>query len=169
MKRRLVITAATAVLAAAGLGAGLGLSGGANAATTAPVTGRAAAAKSPGYVVLDCSFKPAIEPSTYVWTCADYGTGIQDMRWTSWTPQLASGYGTFWENDCTPNCAAGKILRYPVLATFWGSAAVRGYPADRRYAQLTLVFPGKRPPLYGPNGTVSYPLTQTFATNYDHR
>jgi hypothetical protein len=185
MKRRHVITAAAAVLAAIGLGTGLGLGHDATAATgtaattssvtttstvakTSTAAPSSAAARRPHYVVLDCGFKPQVRPATYVWTCADYGTGIQDMHWTSWTRHLASGYGTFWENDCTPNCAAGKIIDYPVLATFWGSAKVPGHPADRRYTELTLVFTGKRPPVYNGPGKPTYPLTQTFETNYDH-
>lgn len=171
MKRMHVITVATAMLAAVGLGTGLGLTASASAATTRTATVTAvdavAAAKSPGYVVLNCAFKPQVKPSTYVLTCADDGTGIQDMHWTNWTSQLASGYGTFFENDCTPNCADGKIIHYPVLATFWGSATVSGYPADRRYTELTLIFTGTRPPVYT-DGKASYPLTQTFATNYNH-
>ncbi|HEY0936802.1 MAG TPA: hypothetical protein VGD91_24090, partial [Trebonia sp.] len=119
----------------------------------------------PHYVVLDCGSKPAEAPAGYILTCADAGTGLQDMHWTSWTASLASGYGTFYQNDCTPYCAAGKIIRYPVLAAFWGSAAVPGYPADRRYTEVTVIFPGKRPPVSGgPGGKTSYPLTQTFVT-----
>jgi hypothetical protein len=161
MKHRDVIAVAAA--AVAGIGTGLGLTGCASTAT-AVTAETVTAAKSPHYVVLDCGLKPAATPASYILTCADAGTGLQDMHWTSWTPSLASGYGTFYQNDCNPDCADGKIIRYPVLATFWGSAAVRGYPADRRYTELTVIFPGKRPPIYGgPGGKTSYPLTQTFA------
>ena len=38
-----------------------------------------------------------------------------------------SGYGTFWENDCTPYCAAGHFHYYPSLEVLWGSAT--GPPA----------------------------------------
>jgi hypothetical protein len=107
-----------------------------------------------------------VQPSAYVITCADAGIGVKHLHWTSWTPKLASGDGTFWENDCTPNCAAGHFHYYPSLEVLWGSAAVKNHPADRRYTKLTVIFTGKkRPPVYVlKNGkpVATYPLTQTF-------
>ena len=67
--------------------------------------------------MLNCNFKPVVEPSSYVLTCADDGTGLTDVHWTSWTSHLASAYGTFYENTCTPNCAEGKINHYRALVT----------------------------------------------------
>src|ERR1700761_1445854 len=145
MKHRTAITVAGIAAVAAGTGAVLGLTigpGGAAGAATRT------AASSPARVVVDCGAKPAEKPASTTITCADGGTGIEHMHWTSWTAQLASGYGTFYQNDCVPYCAAGKIISYPVLATFWGSAAVKGYPADRRYTELTVIFTGQRPPVY---------------------
>jgi len=79
---------------------------------------------------------------------------------------VAPGHGTFWENDCTPNCADGHVHYYPSLEVLWGSAPVKGHPADRRYTKLTVIFTGKtRPPVYVlKNGkpVATYPLTQTF-------
>ncbi len=167
MKLRTITTMTTAV-AAVGFGLGLGSSSAAAAATThaAVTVKQAATAKSPKYVVLDCNLKPVVAPSTLIITCADAGIGVQDLHWTSWTPKLASGHGTFWENDCTPDCAAGHFHYYPSLEVLWGSAAVKGHPADRRYTELTVIFSGKtRPPVYVlKNGKLvaTYPLTQTF-------
>ena len=167
MKLR-TITAMTTAVAAVGFGLGLGLSSAAAAATTHPAVTvkEAATAKTPRYVVLDCNFKPVVAPSAFIIACADAGIGVRDLHWTSWTPTLASGYGTFWENDCTPNCAAGHFHYYPSLEVLWGSATVKGHPADRRYTELTVIFTGKtRPPVYVvKNGKLvaTYPLTQTF-------
>jgi len=169
MKTRMRV--AVAILAGAGIiAAGSGraalASPGTPATTHATASTQAGPAKAPKYVVLDCSFKPVVEPSTFVITCADAGTGVQDLHWTSWTPKLASGYGTFWENDCTPDCADGHFRYYPSLEVLWGSATVQGHPADRRYTELTVIFTGKtRPPVYVlENGKLvaTYPLTQTF-------
>jgi hypothetical protein len=154
------IFAGTAIIAAGGGGTAL-----ASSTTHGTASTRAATAK---YVVLDCSSKPVVMPSTYVIACADAGMGVRDLHWTSWAPKLASGYGTFWENDCKPNCAQGHIHYYRSLEVLWGSAAVTGHPADRRYTELTVIFTGKkRPPVYVlKNGKLvaTYPLTQTFAT-----
>ena len=167
MKLR-TITAMTTAVAAVGFGLGLGLSSAAAAATTHPAVTvkQAATARTPRYVVLDCNFKPVVAPPAFIITCADAGIGVRDLHWTSWTPKLASGSGTFWENDCTPYCAAGHFRYYPSLEVLWGSATVKGHPADRRYTELTVIFTGKtRPPVYVlKNGKLvaTYPLTQTF-------
>jgi hypothetical protein len=154
-------SAAVAIIAAGGAGAALARSGPPAVASTQPAT-----TETPRYVMLDCGFKPVVAPSTVIVTCADAGIGLRDMHWTSWTPRLASGHGTFWENDCKPDCADGHFHYYPSLAVLWGSATVEGHPADRRYTELTVIFTGKmRPPVYVvKNGQLvaTYPLTQTF-------
>jgi hypothetical protein len=54
-----------------------------------------------------------------------------------------------------------------VLAVLWGSASIKGHPAQRRYTELTLVYTGPRPPYYQLiNGKVvkEYPATLTVPT-----
>jgi hypothetical protein len=149
-------------------GAGIITAGGGAAALASSGTPATAStqAATPRYVVLDCSLKPVVAPSTFTIACGDGGIGVQGLHWTSWTPKLASGYGTFWENDCIPSCAEGHFHYYPSLEVLWGSAAVKGHPADRRYTKLTVIFTGRtRPPVYVlKNGKLvaTYPLTQTF-------
>ena len=164
MKPTKVATGLITLLAAAGLGLGLTASAGA-ATTNADVKTTASAAQAnPRYVALNCAFKPVVKPGTYVLACGDGGLGITGMHWTTWSAHLASGYGTSWENLCVPNCAEGKIAHYPVLAVLWGSASVKGYPADRRYTEITLIYTANRPPYYQLiNGKVvkTYPPTLT--------
>jgi hypothetical protein len=167
MKHRYAITVATTGLAATAAAATLGLTTSASAATVGAIHPRTIvavrhaarpAAKIPTRVVLDCAGRARVRPSGYVLACADANMGLQAVRWTSWTPAMASGYGTFYENTCTPDCASGHLRRYPALATLWGASAVPGHPADMRY----------RPPLYAGQGQPVYPLTQTFDTGEGH-
>jgi hypothetical protein len=65
---------------------------------------------------------------------------VARLHWTSWTPELASAYGTAWVNDCQPSCAGGHVHHYPVVVALWGSATVKGRPALRRYTEATLGF-----------------------------
>jgi hypothetical protein len=93
--------------------------------------------------------------------------GLTRLHWTSWTSHLASGYGTYFLNDCTPTCVGGHFHSYPALVTLWGSAAVKGCPSERKYTQMTLIFTGKRPPAYQDvNGktVVTHPVTLTLPT-----
>jgi hypothetical protein len=164
MKRGRFTTIASA-FAIAALGLGLGLAGPAGAAPTSGAATRAgsAAAAAP-YVVLDCLGKAQVKPGTISLACADDNDALTHLHWTSWTPQLASGYGTERANDCKPDCAQGHIHDYPVLAMLWGSATVTGHPGEQRYTKATLSYPKGRPAIYatGCNGKVvaTYPVIQ---------
>jgi hypothetical protein len=95
-----------------------------------------------------------------------HGTGTESHHEPG-THHLASGYGTYFLNDCTPTCVGGHFHTYPALAVLWGSAAVKGRPAERKYTQLTLVFTGARPPAYqvvNGKGVVTHPDTLTLPT-----
>ena len=165
MRRITIAIVVIAVLALIGAGAGLGLAASAGAATgSAASTATASSTHPQKYVVADCNQWQA-EPSVYIFFCADAGAGLQDLHWTTWSPKLASGYGTYYENQCTPDCAAGHFRYYPALVVLWGSGVVKGRPADRRYTEFTLIFTGKRPAVAhvkdGKN-YYTYPVTQTF-------
>ena len=160
MKRGLIASGAVTVLAAAGLG--LGLAASAGAATMRPVAAQPAATR---YVLVNCENKAQVRPGGYVLACADGGTGLESLHWTSWTPRLASGYGTEYQNDCLPSCAEGHEHYYPALVVAWGSGSVPGHPAERRYTELTIIYTGARPPVYTlVNGKVvaTYPVSQTL-------
>jgi hypothetical protein len=153
-------TAMAAPLALAGLGLGLG-PGLAAPASAGVVTAQAAHSRP---VVIDCENKAVTDPRSFVLACADGNDALAGMSWTSWTPKLASGYGTEQLNDCQPNCASGHFRNYPVLVVFWGGAAVKGHPDETRYTTYTLIYPGARPPHYSlVNGKVviTYPVSRT--------
>jgi hypothetical protein len=129
---------------------------------SASATSSASSAASPQYVLYNCSFQGVVEPPTDTLACADGNALLQGLHWATWTPQLASAYGTFVENDCQPSCVGGHFHSYPVVVTAWGSGSVQGHPAERRYTELTLMFPGARPPYYNGSSRPTHPLTQTF-------
>lgn len=109
-------------------------------------------------VVLNCLGKPETKPGDLVLSCADGNSSLIGMSWTSWTPKLASATGTVEQNDCVPYCAAGHLHRYPVLAMLWGPA---GFAGGHRYSEITLIFPGARPPVYNGHRWVAGPQTIT--------
>jgi hypothetical protein len=166
MKRRRIAALIGAALVLPGLGLGFALAtAGADAAHAATAS---ATATTPQRVLLDCLRKPTVKPGAYIMACADGNAGLQGLHWTAWAAKQASGYGTFYENDCTPSCVAGHFHKYSALIMAWGSGTVAGHPADLRYTELTLIFPGTRPPVFTTvNGkqVVTHPLTQTFPAN----
>ncbi|HEX6452785.1 MAG TPA: hypothetical protein VF060_25420 [Trebonia sp.] len=174
MKIARTATAFAALPILGGLGLGLGLTAQAGAATSVAAvnsarsgTAATAAARSNAtgrQVAITCENKAAVRPGTFTLACGDGNDALVRMTWTSWTPRLASGYGTETLNDCLPNCAEGKFRNYPVNVVFWGSAAVKGNPAEHRYTYYTLIYPGPRPPYYSlVNGKVvtTYPVSRT--------
>jgi len=159
-------TTIASAFAIAGLGLSLALVGPAGAAPTSAAAqtraGSAAASAQP--VVLNCLGKAQVKPGTITLTCADGNDALIQLHWTSWTPQLASAYGTERANDCKPSCAEGHIHYYPMLAMLWGSATVTGHPGEHRYTKATLSYSKGRPAVYvtGCNGQVeaTYPVIQ---------
>jgi hypothetical protein len=114
-------------------------------------------------VVINCSSKEQVRPSNFILTCADAGDGLANLHWVSWGPTAAFATGTEQINDCTPNCAAGKFINYPVLVNLWRPEALPGHPGTLYYSRVTRVYTNNRPPLYFCNGShTCYPQTATF-------
>jgi hypothetical protein len=156
-----IVLAAHSSRAAAGTSdAAKGSTSAARAATTALTTG----ATTPKFVLLGCDNDPEVAPSD-ISNCGDGAVGVTRLHWTSWTSHLASGYGTYFLNDCTPTCVGGHFHTYPALVALWGSAAVKGHPSERKYTEMTLIFTGARPPHYEVvNGktVITHPVTLTL-------
>jgi hypothetical protein len=139
---------------------------GSASATRAATTALAASTAAPKFIFLGCANDAEVAPSSTS-NCGDGAAGLTGLHWTSWTSHLASGYGTYFVNDCTPTCAGGHFHGYPALVVLWGSAPVKGHPAERKYTQMTLVFTGTRPPAYQEvNGksVITHPGTLTLPT-----
>lgn len=91
---RLTTVATGFALGALTLGLGVVAALGPAATSAAAAVHTGAAASAPRYVVLDCAAKAQVKPGTITLACADNGLGLQRLRWTSWTPALASASGT---------------------------------------------------------------------------
>jgi hypothetical protein len=153
---RLCLAIAAPGALALSLGLGLGTGGAASAAATS-----AAGPSSPGPVVINCSGHSAVRPGSLTLACADGNNALTGLTWTSWTAELASGYGTQVQNDCQPNCAAGHLHRYSALVVLWGGAPLSGHPGAHRYTKITLVYTGARPQVFGGHRWVAGPATVT--------
>lgn len=78
----------------------------------AGVAGSGVAGASGPTRLLTCTGKVTTKPATYTLSCADANAGWTDMTWSSWGAHTASGRGILRQNNCTPNCAAGKFINY---------------------------------------------------------
>lgn len=117
--------------------------------TTAP--GSPPSASSVG-VVANCTsaepFALSTKPSSIVLACADDGVGVEGLTWAAWTPTAARGHGTLWENQCVPNCAEGKLAKYPVAVTL---SAVEPSSKGPWFSRLTITWGHDRPPNQTPS------------------
>jgi hypothetical protein len=152
MKRVAVLIAVLLSVAAAGC-----------ASTPTRATDTALIQRSGGTVVINCLFKSQARPSSFILTCADANDVLTGLHWVSWGPGAAFAAGVEQINDCTPNCAAGKFVNYPVLVNLWRPQPLRGHPGTFYFSRVTRVYTANRPPLYFCNGThTCYPQTATF-------
>jgi hypothetical protein len=156
----LAIAAVCAFALALGLGLGSGGAASASPASRAATTA-VTSPSSPSPVVINCEGHSQVRPAALTLACADGNNGLTGLTWTSWTPKLASGYGTQAQNDCTPNCATGHFHRYPVLVVLWGAAGLSGHPGLQRYTKITLIYTGARPQVYNGHRWVEGPATVT--------
>ena len=80
---------------------------------------------APAAYVNDCGY-PAYKPQSLTQYCADAGTGVVKIKWTSWTSTRATGTGSYYVNLCEPNCADGKLIWAKVKVVLSGPKFTRG-------------------------------------------
>lgn len=102
----------------------------------------------------DCTSGHSEEPSSIVVTCADAGTTLSDVSWSSWGNDTASGTGTAEVNDCDPNCAAGSTKSYPDVSV--ELSAPEDCEGQRQYTELKLTYGSERPP--GADASITEPF-----------
>jgi hypothetical protein len=73
----------------------------------------------------DCGY-PAYKPQSLTQYCADAGTGVVKIKWTSWTSTRAIGTGSYYVNLCEPDCADGKLVWAKVKVVLSGAKFTRG-------------------------------------------
>jgi len=137
---------------AAGPALAIALTGGAAVAAAAPAPAAAkgaaeitravrepdAGAAHTRVVVFNCAGEPQIRPRSFVLTCADDNSSLTGPSGSGWTAGAALGKGTWHINDCTPDCAHGHFLTYPVDVTFWRSRPVTSLPGERSFTRITM-------------------------------
>jgi hypothetical protein len=74
----------------------------------------AAGAAATGDRVVGNCFHSQLRPTSIVITCADANTDLTHLRWTTFGGATATGSGDYAYNDCTPDCAAGRVHAYAV-------------------------------------------------------
>jgi hypothetical protein len=117
-------------------------------ASTAVGAAQASSTAAAPHVVLvnQCDGKGQIRPSPNVPLpgCMGSSEFIGGVRWTSWTT-VAFGRGNFEVNSCTPSCAHGKYIKYPILIVLWRAERWAGKKGYDYFSRVTWIYTGKRP------------------------
>jgi len=56
-----------------------------------------------------------VRPDFVLLGCGDGGQFLAGVHWSSWTTTHALGAAVWWQNLCTPDCAAGHFRRVRVV------------------------------------------------------
>jgi hypothetical protein len=118
--------------------------------TPAPAASSPSSAAST--VWFDCMGHGQVKPVDYILTCADAGSVLDHLVWTSWTARQAVATGVHELNNGIPNHAEGKFIDYPAVVTLWRSEPVPGHPGERYFTRITVRYTGPRPPAYTSDG-----------------
>jgi hypothetical protein len=87
-------------------------------------------------------------PST-IYFSGDAGNIVSDIHWSSWGHESALGSGRWGYDDCSPNCAQGKVTYYPA--------------SIRLFRPVHGVFTRARETQTGPHGrTFTFPLPDSI-------
>ncbi len=148
---RLGIIAAVAGLAASGVVAGIVV------AVTPASAGPASAAAAKVVLVNECTGKGQVQPKSFDPGCMPSNSYITSMSWTSWG-SVAFGHATFKINNCTPSCAQGKYVSYPILTVLWRARSWPGHTGREYFTRLTVIFTGAHHP-HGPAAQTLPPLS----------
>jgi hypothetical protein len=80
----------------------------------------AARTQTPIRILPDCQGKPQVRPSSVLFACGDGGVYATGVHWNDWGAPFATATATIHENTCTPNCAQGHFIVYPVYLAVTG-------------------------------------------------
>lgn len=129
----------TRVFMAAGL---LALAGTASATVLAAVPASATASQ---VVLVNCAGHGQIRPASFEnFGCMPSQELLAGLRWTSWQSS-AFGHGFLKVNSCTPTCAQGRYIKYPVLVVLWRARPWPQHAGRSYFSRLTWIYTGKRP------------------------
>jgi len=79
-----------------------------------------------------------VRPDYVLLGCGDGGQFLVGVRWSAWTATGASGTAVWWQNLCTPDCAAGHFRRVHVAVRL-SRPRDCGRQARRLFTRMRLV------------------------------
>jgi len=94
-------------------------------------------------VLTGCAHVPHVRPTQVVFACGDGNFYATALRWSHWGSDDAEATGIGHQNDCTPNCAAGRFHTYTLAVRL--SRPVVCVRGRREFSRLAWRFVAARP------------------------
>lgn len=114
----------------------------AGATTTPKPAPRADQARAQVTYLVECLDDNRVrKPRTFTLACADANHRLTKLTWKGWGSSKATATGRAVLNTCSPSCAKGREISYPVKVT--AGNLVEG-EASATYRKLTVSVVGKR-------------------------
>ncbi|RCS93540.1 hypothetical protein CIK69_01565 [Brachybacterium alimentarium] len=110
--------------------------------------------------VITCDGSAAIEPTSYILTCADAGMGLDALQWSDWGSEHATARGILRTLTCDPSCAEGGTAEYSVEVV---ATDARAEGPVTGYETLEVTYSGT-PPEWAPSGTDTFDITPAPTT-----
>ena len=129
-------------------------------ADASPHVASGATASAGTTFLITCAHEAVSEPVNFDLLCGNGTYALDDVRWSSWGGRTARAEGRYVEKDCTPTCAQGALISYPVKIVATQRKSQDGVSS---YQDVTLTFTGKQPD-WVKGGTESYDMTETGHT-----
>jgi hypothetical protein len=77
--------------------------------------------------------------------CMPSNEYLSGLKWTHWR-SVAYGGGVFRVNNCTPSCAEGTYVNYPILTVLWRAEPWPGHAGHDYFSRMTVIFTGSHHP-----------------------
>jgi hypothetical protein len=94
---------------------------------------------------------PSVKPTEIIYTGDGSGLlaglhkkphAFNPIKWSSWRKHAANGSGANWIDNCTPSCAQGTFIGYPVTIKLFRPRVKAGYDV---FTRMTLTYTGQKP------------------------
>jgi hypothetical protein len=95
-------------------------------------------------VTADCKHTQ-YKPKGIVIACGDGNDRLTHLSWSKWTTTSATGKGNDEINSCTPSCAGGRFVSYPVSVTL-SKPRHCAKARSKLFSQAKIQYTHQRPP-----------------------
>jgi hypothetical protein len=132
-------------LAVGALAVGVPLAANAASSTSSPNVAshqghKTSAGQAPTVAVYDCADQPQVKPTDFDIFCDGSGYFVH-LDWTAWNTTLATATAVQYQDNCEPDCVAGKWSHQPVDVILWRSEPVKGHPGEYGFSRITELYP----------------------------